>query len=85
MPDDLATPQPLTISGRAWISSAKPYMRRGIAPTIVAIEREAAAPYAAALAQATAVLAELIDDPATDPRLKTRAEAARASAAPLLP
>ncbi|HET7726394.1 MAG TPA: hypothetical protein VFK54_03625 [Candidatus Limnocylindrales bacterium] len=51
--------EPRTIEGKAVISSLKPVGRRAIGPTIVAIEREAARPYAELLREADALLAEV--------------------------
>ena len=79
-----ATPQPRTLSGRAWISAVKPHIRRGVAPTIVAIEREAAEPYATALGEADAVLAELMGSTAVEAGLRTRAAETRERIARLL-
>jgi hypothetical protein len=50
-------PEPRTISGQAALSALRPHVRRALLPTIVAIEREAVAPYLAALREADALLA----------------------------
>ena len=83
--------EPRTITGRAWLSGTRPYVRRALAATIVGIEEEATAPYIAALAAADAVLERLVTidpggsvDAATRRELSDGAEAARRLAAPQL-
>ena len=83
--------EPRTITGRAWLSGTRPYVRRALAATIVGIEEEATAPCVAALAAADAVLESLVGmdprrpvDEATMRDLVGRAEAARRLAAPQL-
>jgi hypothetical protein len=83
---------PRTIAGQAALSGMPPYVKRALAQTIRRIEDEAARPYAEALREADAVLAELAEpaepaEPAeqTEPaELAERARAARRRAAPLL-
>lgn len=53
----VATPR--TISGQALISGLRPHLKRAFAPTVLAIESEAAAPYRRALAEAADLLADL--------------------------
>jgi hypothetical protein len=50
---------PRTIAGQAAVSALRPHLKRALAPTIVAIEQEAAAPYEAALREADRVLADV--------------------------
>lgn len=50
---------PRTVAGQAAISAMRPYVKRALAQTIVAIEDEAIAPYAAALREADRVLGDL--------------------------
>ena len=83
--------EPRTITGRAWRSGTRPYVRRALAATIVGIEQEATAPYIAALAAADAVLEKLVTidpsgsvDEGTTRELMDAAEAARRLAAPQL-
>lgn len=64
MTEPRSTREPRTIAGQAWMSGAKPHIRRGLIPTIVSIEDQAAAPYLAALREADALLAPAA---ATDP------------------
>jgi hypothetical protein len=47
---------PRTVAGQAWLSGTRPFVRRALAQTIVAIEDEAIAPYAEALRKADRVL-----------------------------
>ena len=82
---------PRTVSGQAAISALRPHLKRALAPTILAIEAEAVAPYAAALREADGVLAELAGRDATLPwdeagrvALVARARAAHELARPLL-
>ena len=83
-------PEPRTISGRAWVSGMRLHHRRGATPTVLAIEREAAAPYLDALRHADAVLGALVAiDPARPDgealaRLVEGAGAARELTRPLL-
>jgi len=50
---------PRTVSGRAAISAMRPYVKRALGTTIVAIETEATAPYRDALEAADEVLGDL--------------------------
>ncbi len=50
---------PRTVSGQAAISALRPYLKRALAPTILAIEAEAIAPYVEALREADRVLESL--------------------------
>ena len=50
---------PRTISGQAMIGAMRPYLKRAIGPTILAIEAEAVAPYFDALREANRVLGDL--------------------------
>jgi hypothetical protein len=78
---------PRTIAGQAALSGMRPHVKRALAQTIRRIEEEAARPYAEALREADAVLAELAGegaDGAGDTDLAERARAARERAAPLL-
>lgn len=60
----MATPR--TVSGQAAISALRPHLKRALAPTILAIEAEAVAPYLAALRETAEVLADLVGrDPAS--------------------
>lgn len=82
---------PRTVAGQAAISAMRPWVRRALVQTIVAIEDEAIAPYLAALGEADRVLEALAagdaastsDDPARADLVR-RAEAARRLAGPLL-
>jgi hypothetical protein len=83
--------EPRTITGKAWLSGTRPYVRRALAATILGIEEEATASCRAALAAADSVLAALtaLDADGSSDResmrdLIERAEAARRLAAPLL-
>lgn len=40
---------PRTVAGQAWLSGTRPFVRRALTQTIVAIQDEAIAPYAEAL------------------------------------
>ncbi|HSM37828.1 MAG TPA: hypothetical protein VK838_00720 [Candidatus Limnocylindrales bacterium] len=72
-PDGPTTPR--TISGQALLSGLRPHVKRGFGPTVLAIETEAAAPYADALAEAERVLADLAArDPAQAWEEATRAD-----------
>jgi hypothetical protein len=51
---------PRTVAGQAALSGVRPYVKRALARTIVAIETEAAAPYLEALREADRVLEELL-------------------------
>jgi hypothetical protein len=83
---------PRTIAGQAALSGMRPHVKRALAQTIRRIEEEAARPYAEALREADAVLAELAGEGAGDGAgegagdtdLAERARAARERAAPLL-
>ena len=50
---------PRTIAGQAALSGMRPYVKRAIAQTILAIEAEAIAPYVEALREADRVLESL--------------------------
>jgi hypothetical protein len=79
--------EPRTIAGQAALSAMRPWMKRALGPTIVAIEDEAAAPYLAALREADAVLADVAAGTAAagaTEDLGKRAAEARQLAAPLL-
>jgi hypothetical protein len=79
--------EPRTIAGQAALSAMRPWMKRALGPTIVAIEDEAAAPYLAALREADAVLADVAAGTAAagaTQDLVKRAEAAHELATPLL-
>ena len=74
---------PRTVSGRAAISAMRPHLKRALAPTILAIEAEAIAPYVKALRETDRLLEELAAQDATATwdtpvrvELVTRAEAA---------
>lgn len=82
---------PRTVSGQAALSGMRPHIKRAFAPTIIAIEVEAVAPYAEALREADRVLRDLAarDAAATWDRpfqadLVRRAEAAHRLVRPLL-
>jgi hypothetical protein len=82
---------PRTIAGQAAISAMRPYLKRAVAPTILAIEEQAIAPYLEALREADRVLADLAVRDATPTwdapfrsDLVGRAEAAHRLARPLL-
>jgi hypothetical protein len=78
-------PTPRTIAGQAWMSGTRPYVRRALEQTIVAIEDEAIGPYLEALREADLVLEALLAKNATsNAGLVERAEAARRLAMPLL-
>ena len=83
--------EPRTVAGQAALSGMRPYVKRALGQTILAIETEAAAPYLAALRDADGVLeaiaAQGADSPwdaAAQADLVRRAEAARNLARPLL-
>jgi hypothetical protein len=57
---DAQVREPRTISGRAWVSGLRPHLRRAVGATIVAIEDEAAAPYAEAVREARDMIGELV-------------------------
>lgn len=83
--------EPRTVAGQAALSGMRPYVKRALGQTIVAIETEAAAPYLEALREADRVLAAIAAqgpaptwDTATRTDLVRRAEAARHLAKPLL-
>jgi hypothetical protein len=50
---------PRTVAGQAAISAMRPYLKRALAPTILAIEAQAIAPYVEALREADRVLESL--------------------------
>ena len=78
-------PTPRTIAGQAWMSGTRPYVRRALEQTIVAIEDEAIAPYLEALRETDRVLEALLaEDAMPKAKLVERAEAARRLATPLL-
>jgi len=70
--------EPRTIEGRAAMSSLRPAVQRAIGPTIVAIEREAARPYADLLREADALLEEGEREPARADRIRDVRERIRA-------
>jgi hypothetical protein len=82
---------PRTVAGQAALSGMRPYVKRALGQTIVAIEKEAIAPYLAALREADRVLDSIAardansawDMPAPV-ELVERAEAAHQLAKPLL-
>jgi hypothetical protein len=83
--------EPRTVAGQAALSGMRPYVKRALGQTIVAIETEAAAPYVEALREADRVLEAIAArDPAStwDAAARAdfveRAEAARRLARPLL-
>lgn len=76
---------PRTVAGQAAISALRPHLKRALAPTILAIEAQAAAPCLEALRQADRMLADLAGrdpakpwDAADRMDLVMRARAARA-------
>lgn len=82
---------PRTVAGQAALSGMRPYVKRALGQTIVAIETEAIAPYLEALREADRVLASLAARDATSAwdlasrvDLVKRAEAAHRMAVPLL-
>lgn len=82
---------PRTIAGQAALSGMRPYLKRALAPTILAIEAGAIAPYVEALREADRVLEDLAARDATSAwsissrvDLVKRAEAAHHLARPLL-
>ena len=76
---------PRTISGQAALSGMRPYVKRALGQTIVAIEDEAVAPYLAALREADLVLEALAAKDATSRvDLVGRAEAAHRVVSALL-
>lgn len=56
---------PRTVAGQAAISGMRPHVKRALAPTILAIEAEAVAPYVEALREADRVLESLAAQEAT--------------------
>lgn len=85
----MATPR--TVAGQAAISGMRPYVKRALAQTILAIETEAIAPYEAALREADRVLESVAAQDATSTwdgpsraDLVSRAEAAHRLVSPLL-
>lgn len=82
---------PRTVAGQAAISAMRPYVKRAVAQTIVAIEDEAIAPYLEALRTADGVLKSLVNQDAQSAwempdrvELVKQAEAARRLVEPLL-
>jgi hypothetical protein len=82
---------PRTIAGQAALSAMRPYVKRALGQTIVAIEEQAIAPYLEALREADRLLEALAArdaasawDAAARADLVGRAERARALVAPLL-
>ena len=82
---------PRTVAGQAAISAMRPFVKRALTQTIVAIEDEAIAPYLAALREADRVLESLAaQDPTSTWEAPSRvdfvkrAEAAHRLAGPLL-
>lgn len=51
--------EPRTIAGRAALSAMRPYVKRALGQTVLAIEAEAIASYVAALREADRVLEDL--------------------------
>ena len=83
--------EPRTVAGQAALSGMRPYVKRALGQTILAIETEAAAPYLEALREADSVLeavaargADSEWDAAARADLLKRAQAARQLAKPLL-
>ena len=83
--------EPRTVAGQAALSGMRPYVKRALGQTILAIETEAAAPYLDALREADRVLeaiaARAVDsqwDAAARADLVKRAAAAHDLAKPLL-
>lgn len=83
--------EPRTVAGQAALSGMRPYVKRALAQTILAIEAEASAPYLGALREADRVMADLAAmDPSSTWDLEAevdlvgRAEAAHRLAGPLL-
>ena len=82
---------PRTVAGQAVLSGMRPYVKRALAQTILAIEDEAIAPYVEALREADCVLESLAardavstwDTPSRVDFVK-RAEAAHRLVRPLL-
>jgi len=82
---------PRTVAGQAALSGMRPYVKRALGQTILAIENEAIAPYAEALREADRVLESLAAMDATSTwetpsrvDLVKRAQAAHRLATPLL-
>jgi hypothetical protein len=82
---------PRTVAGQAALSGMRPYVKRALAQTIVAIESEAIAPYVEALREADRVLGSLAArdpastwDSASRVHMVERAETAHRLAMPLL-
>ena len=50
---------PRTVAGQAAVSALRPHLKRALAPTIVAVEEQAAAPYVAALREADRLLSDV--------------------------
>jgi len=82
---------PRTVAGQAALSGMRPYVKRALGQTIVAIETEAVAPYLEALREADRVLESLAAQDATSTwdtpsrvDFVKRAEAAHRLLAPLL-
>ena len=83
--------EPRTVAGQAALSGMRPYVKRALGQTILAIETEAAAPYLEALREADRVLEAIAARDETSPwdaaaraDLAMRAQAARRLAKPLL-
>jgi hypothetical protein len=74
--------KPRTTSGQAALSGMRPHLRRAFGATILAIEREARAPYVAVLQDAQDVLAAAAAGPDRD--LTARAEGVRRRLAALV-
>ena len=80
---------PRTVAGQAVLSGMRPYVKRALAQTILAIEAEAIAPYVEALREADRVLGSLAAKDATWDRpsradFVRRAEAVRRLMRPLI-
>ncbi|MGA3030222.1 MAG: hypothetical protein ABSE58_05710 [Candidatus Limnocylindrales bacterium] len=77
---------PRTVAGQAALSGMRPYVKRALGQTIVAIETEAVAPYLEALREADRVLEDLAawNATPTEKQPSTADLARRAAAAHLL-
>ena len=82
---------PRTVAGQAALSGMRPYVKRALGQTIIAIETESAAPYLDVLREADQVLESLAArdadatwDDASKAELVRRAKAAHLRASPLL-
>jgi hypothetical protein len=82
---------PRTIAGQAALSALRPHVKRALAPTMLAIEAQAIAPFLQALKEADRVLEDLGSrdhaanwDGATRAELVQRAKSARRRTTPML-